>query len=38
VPATLHIYPSGGHGFGILQSFTYHFEMMLELKAWLRSF
>ena len=38
VPATMHIYPSGGHGFGILQSFAYHFEMMLELKAWLRSF
>ena len=38
VPASLHIYPTGGHGFGIRQSFTYHFEMMLELKAWLRSF
>ena len=38
VPASMHIYPSGGHGFGIRQSFTYHFEMMLELKAWLRSF
>jgi len=38
VPATLHVYPSGGHGFGILQSFAYHFEMMLDLKAWLRSF
>ncbi len=38
VPATLHVYPSGGHGFGIRQSFAYHFEMMLELKAWLRSF
>ena len=38
VPASLHVYPTGGHGFGILQSFTYHFEMMLELKAWLRSF
>lgn len=38
VPASLHIYPSGGHGFGIRQSFPYHFEMMLELKAWLRSF
>lgn len=38
VPASLHIYPSGGHGFGILQSFRYHFEMMLELKAWLHSF
>ena len=38
VPASMHIYPTGGHGFGIRQSFTYHFEMMLELKAWLRSF
>ena len=38
VPASLHIYPTGGHGFGIRQSFAYHFEMMLELKAWLRSF
>lgn len=38
VPASLHIYPSGGHGFGILQSFPYYFEMMLELKAWLSSF
>lgn len=38
VPATIHVYPTGGHGFGILQSFTYHFEMMLELKAWLQSF
>jgi acetyl esterase/lipase len=38
VPASMHIYPSGGHGFGIRQSFTYHLEMMLELKAWLRSF
>ena len=38
VPASMHIYPSGGHGFGIRQSFAYHLEMMLELKAWLRSF
>lgn len=38
VPAAMHIYPSGGHGFGIRQSFTYHLEMMLELKAWLHSF
>ena len=38
VPAAMYIYPTGGHGFGIRQSFTYHFEMMLELKAWLRSF
>lgn len=38
VPASLHVYPSGGHGWGIRQSFAYHFEMMLELKAWLNSF
>lgn len=38
VPASLHIYPTGGHGWGNLESFTYHFEMMLELKAWLKSF
>lgn len=38
VPASLHIYPTGGHGWGIRQSFAYHFEMMLELKAWLQSF
>ena len=38
VPASLHIYPSGGHGWGIRSSFAYHVEMMQELKAWLQSF
>lgn len=38
VPASLHVYPSGGHGFGIRERFKYHNEMELELKAWLRSF
>lgn len=38
VPATLHVYPSGGHGYGISPSFKYHIEMLLDLKAWLRSF
>ncbi len=38
VPASLHVYPSGGHGFGIRESFKYHNEMELDLKAWLRSF
>lgn len=38
VPASLHVYPMGGHGWGIRQSFPYFFEMMFELKAWLRSF
>lgn len=38
VPATLHVYPSGGHGWGNRDSFMYHNEMQLDLKAWLRSF
>ncbi len=38
VPATLHVYPSGGHGWGYRDSFAYHIEMLLELKAWLQSF
>lgn len=38
VSATMHIYPAGGHGFGIRQSFPSHLEMMMELKAWLGSF
>ena len=38
VPATLHVYPSGGHGWGNRDSFMYHNEMQLELKAWLHSF
>ena len=38
VPATLHVYPNGGHGWGNRDSFKYHNEMQLELKAWLRSF
>lgn len=38
VPATLHVYPSGGHGWGNCDSFMFHNEMQLDLKAWLRSF
>lgn len=38
VPAVLHIYPSGGHGWGIRESFLYKNEMQNELTAWLRSF
>lgn len=38
VPASLHVYPAGGHGWGNRDSFKYHNEMQLELKAWLRSF
>ena len=38
VPTSMHIYPTGGHGFGIRQSFAYHLELMLELRSWLQSF
>lgn len=38
VPASLHIYPTGGHGWGIRPSFAFHTEMLSELKAWLMSF
>lgn len=38
VPASLHVYPSGGHGWGILPRFRFHNLLMLELEGWLRSF
>jgi acetyl esterase/lipase len=38
VPATVHVYPTGGHGWGYRESFDYHIELVLELKAWLQSF
>ena len=38
VSASLHVYPTGGHGWGCRESFPYHIEMVLELKAWLQSF
>ena len=38
VPASIHIYPSGGHGWGYRESFTYHYQMIFELKGWLESF
>jgi acetyl esterase/lipase len=38
VPASIHVYPSGGHGWGYKQDFAYHIEMLLDLKAWLASF
>ena len=37
VPAVMHVYPVGEHGFGIYESFPYHSQMMLELETWLRS-
>ena len=37
VPASLHVYPTGGHGWGMRADFPYHIEMLLDLKAWLGS-
>ncbi len=38
VPASLHVYPGGGHGWGSKIGFRYHEEMIMDLKAWLHSF
>ena len=38
VPASLHIYPTGGHGWGIRESFPNKEETMHELSTWLGSF
>lgn len=38
VPASLHVYHTGGHGWGYRDTFDCHIEMLLELKAWLKSF
>ena len=32
---TLHIYPSGGHGYGILPNFAYREQMLSDLSSWL---
>ncbi|MCD8183585.1 MAG: alpha/beta hydrolase [Bacteroides sp.] len=36
VPATLHVYPTGGHGWGFRDSFTYKQQWTGELEKWLR--
>lgn len=38
IPASLYIYPSGGHGWGIRDNFKYHDEMIANLRSWLASF
>lgn len=38
IPAALHIYPTGGHGWGHRDTFRYHDQVLDELAAWLRSF
>lgn len=37
VPAELHVYAKGGHGWGMKPGFECHIEMLLDLKAWLRN-
>lgn len=37
INASLHVYPSGGHGFGFRSSWAFHDLMLAELDAWLRS-
>lgn len=38
IPASLYIYPSGGHGWGIGDGFVHKKEMLADLTGWLRSF
>ena len=37
IKATMHIYPSGGHGWGCRDNFKYHKEMQSDLSAWLET-
>lgn len=37
VPATLHVYPIGGHGWGFRDNFTYKRQWTGELEKWLRN-
>ena len=36
VPATLHVYPTGGHGWGFKEHFKYKQQWTQELEKWLR--
>lgn len=36
VPASLHVYPTGGHGWGFRDNFTYKRQWTGELEKWLR--
>ncbi|MDR1381390.1 MAG: alpha/beta hydrolase [Tannerella sp.] len=37
VPATMYIFPSGGHGWGFRDTYEYHQQMTGLLSAWLKS-
>lgn len=36
-PVELHVYPSGGHGWGYRLSFPYHYQVLDDLEEWLRN-
>lgn len=38
VPVSMHVYPTGGHGWGFNSDFKYHAEVLQELLGWLHSF
>jgi len=35
IPASMYIFPEGGHGWGMRENFKYHKEMLSLLKSWL---
>lgn len=37
IPASLHVYPTGGHGWGFRNNFKYHNQMLAELSRWLET-
>ena len=38
VSTSLHVYPTGGHGWGCKSSFKFRDQVLFELKKWLESF
>ncbi len=38
VPASIHVYPTGGHGWGCRPDFKYHDTMTEDLSSWLAGF
>ncbi|MDR2949764.1 MAG: alpha/beta hydrolase [Prevotella sp.] len=36
IPATMYIFPEGGHGWGMRENFKYHIEMLSLLEMWLK--
>jgi len=37
IPASMYIFPEGGHGWGMNSNFKYHTEMLFLLKSWIES-